>query len=84
MCALAHKAGDYHIAFNIASELASVGNAQSQFNVAGYYKNGFYVEKNRETAFKFYKQASDNGFAAAKEKVITIELNFEAYFKSGY
>lgn len=79
MCASAHESGDYHIAFNIASELANNGNAQSQFNIAGYYENGFYVEKNRETAFKFYKQAADNGFTAAIEKVELIKLNFKTY-----
>lgn len=81
-CAEEHRAGNYHIAYNLASELAEAGNAQAQYNLAGYFENGFYVDKNREVALKFFKQSASNGFSPAIEKIKIIELNFEAYMKN--
>ncbi|MBL4746195.1 MAG: SEL1-like repeat protein [Flavobacteriaceae bacterium] len=81
LCASAHKEGKYHIAYTLANELAEEGNAQSQYNLAGYFENGLYVNKNREVALKFFKQSANNGFAPAIEKVKMIELNFDSYMR---
>lgn len=78
----AHENGDYDLAFMIGNELASIGDASAQYNIAGYFENGFSVKKDREIAIKFFKQSAENGFVPAIEKLRIIELNFESYMKS--
>ena len=78
----AHKNGDYDLAFKIGNELAAIGDASAQYNIAGYFENGFSVDKNREIAIKFFRQSAANGFIPAIEKLKIIELNFDSYMKS--
>uniref|UniRef100_A0A2A4YTP0 Sel1 repeat family protein n=1 Tax=OCS116 cluster bacterium TaxID=2030921 RepID=A0A2A4YTP0_9PROT len=77
-----HVLANFDNAYEICKTLAAQGNGEAQYYIAGYFENGLSVEKNRETAYKFYKQSAENGFTPSIQKVKLIELNYGSYMKS--
>lgn len=57
---------DYATAKQVFEQLATQGDAKSQFQLGYLYRNGFGVPKNFETAASWYRLAAKQGFAKAQ------------------
>lgn len=57
----AFKAGNYEQALRLWLPLAEKDNADAQYNLGILYQKGLGVEKNRKTAFIWYKRSAANG-----------------------
>jgi septal ring-binding cell division protein DamX len=74
-------------AVRLWSQLASAGNTIAQYNLATYYSSGNGVEKNKQVARKWLKDATRSGFvqaylnlnksAIAPAKGVTLKFNIE-------
>lgn len=62
----AFEAGDYATAFVEFSELAELGDAAAQYNLALMYEAGNGVEQNKSTATNWYVLAAEQGSADAQ------------------
>ena len=66
-----HKASEYDLALKWYEKSAKQGYSESQYGLAGMYREGKGVDVNYEQALNWYQQAAEGEFVAAQSALAT-------------
>ena len=66
---------DFDKAFSILSKLAESGNVEAQYQLSGFYRSGWSVEKSDRTAVVWLRKAADQGHVNAQYSLGTMYEN---------